>query len=220
MPSRSDKIHAPVIPYPEPYAAPAELLGDRGLLFAFIMASCYGTVPAALLDKLQISRQTMWAWRQPGAGLPHDRIPDIERLIADPTEPFRLPTNACLEQIIRPLRGRASLASIRNQFLVDLLILIVSGHHLNLQGPYGAINVSTLDGIITTHMHGIRGPHIFWRWAYAGGGVPPSHIARFQRAMVDYGIPQILNMDEQAFDLWMTAHLVAPEGLSVTDDLD
>lgn len=201
-----------IVPAPQAYDAPPEALEDRGELFAFIMASCYGPVPGTLLDSMNISRQTMWSWRQPGAGVPKDREDDIRALIANPKEPFRLPRNATIEMILRPVRGRAPLICVRNPYLVDLLLMMVSGKVSNL-------SAGTLDAIINTHMHGIRGPHIFWRWAYAGGGVPTSHIIRFENALFHYGLPAAMNMSEESFSEYMATKLAAPDtGDPDTDD--
>lgn len=204
---------AKVIPAPTAYDAPADVLHDRGNLFAFIMATCYGTVPGTLLAKMDISRQTMFAWRQPGAGVPYDRKEDIEKLIDDPEEPFRLPSNADIDLILRPLRGRTPQVVIRNPYLIDLLMMIVSGRVHNL-------SAGTLDGIIKTHMHGIKGPHIFFRWAYASGGVPASHITRFQNAMHHYGVPPAMNMSEAAFNAYLNDKLAAHDAAGAGDDGD
>lgn len=199
-----------VVPAPQPYEAPAELLGDRGALFAFIMSSCYGKTPGALLAKMKISRQTMWSWRQDGIGVPLDRRGDIEKLIADESEPFRLPTNVTLDMILRPLKGRVPLVCVRNPYLVDLMLLIVSGTVPHLSS-------GTLDSIIRTHLNSVRGPHILWRWAYAAAGVPPSHAQRFQTAMHHYRVPEALNMTPEVFDAYMAKNLVAPENYGDDD---
>lgn len=207
------------LPRGERYVVPEEVRADPGDLFAYVMAVCYGS-DADYIAKatLRISRQTYWIWRTRGKGVPADKRHVLVDLLLDPRQAFRLPDNvASVDEMLRaPRSTRTSPARVpvKNYHLIDLLNRIVGAPE------YGD---PIFDAIIRHMARPVSNPYVFYRWAYAAGGVPASYMPSFLMALMQlriYSLYGYTDANRAGWDGWAALHLAAPEGAEDTDDDD
>lgn len=194
------------LPPDEPYDVPDDIKGDRGLTLAYVISACYGTSIYSLMDHFDASRQTIFVWRQPGAGIPYSRKAELESLLKDKNEPFRLARNIELKHILKPPRRSAKIShGVRRN--PDLLRLVLN------------ITESDLIDALSEQLGPNIAQHTMFKWALSTGGVPTNHIVRVLTAMIEIGVPEHVDMTERAFVPYFMEHLTADPESAATEPL-
>lgn len=190
-----------------PYTVDEAIKADPGDLFAYVCAVCYGPDVLRLKDVFGISRQTLWIWRRHGKGVPRIYEPKLSKLLASRTEPFRLPLNAEMEDLLRH-EARTETVSRelkQNHALLDLLHRIVASPDF---GP------TTLLLLTDQMARPVKNPYVFYRWAWAMGGVPRTYLPSFVTALMQFQVYALYDYAEgnrvQWAD-WAERVLAAPE---------
>lgn len=183
---------------PQAYAAPAWLLQDPPALLDFMLklCCCGGGEIRALAAALEVSRQSLWLWRKPGYGLPRDPalLERIERALADPGLPLRLPSNATLEDLVRPERPKADPGE-GHAALLDFLDRITASADPRFGRPCLR---RLLDAMNASAPSPLPGPIVFYRWGY-GFGVPKPQIRRFAEAAAALELNELYDLRPAAF---------------------
>ena len=198
------------VPAGESYTVPEEVKADPGDLFAYACAACYGTDILPLTTFFKVSRQTFWIWRKHGKGVPEVYRSEMERLIRAKSEPFRLPENATLDDMMRPPRGQQAAPGrqpAQNHALLDMLNRICSSE---------AFGQGTLKTLIGQMSRPVSNPYVFYRWAWAMGGVPRSYLSAFLTALMQLRIYTLYDFTEGnavAWEGWATQALTAPHDI-------
>jgi hypothetical protein len=203
------------VPPGEPYSVPDTLLENPGHLFAYICAACYGSDVLKLTEFFDVSRQTFWIWRKTGMGVPEPYRPDVERLIADPQQPFRLPENATIDDFMRPPRDQQSgpVREPKQNFHLISLLHAICDHE-----EFGHATLPTLIGQMSRP---VSNPYVFYRWAWAVGGVPRSYVPAFITALMQLRVYTIFGYTEGNAVQWEgmnTRTLAAP--IDAEDDAE
>lgn len=165
------KSKRPRVTKVDPYEAPKELVeaNNPGPLLKWCLMHCYGTVKEyqkALYGRFQVARQTVYKWVN--NGVPFDRKDDFSEFAEDRKVIFALPTNASVDQFLRPERSRYEAASgEQNTFLLEFLFRCVSEGGLH-----------TLEDMAKA-MRNVKSPHLFFKWGYNDSGVPVTYIEDF-----------------------------------------
>lgn len=184
-------------------APPAEVLNDPGRAFSWVVAACCGENTRSLSDELDLTRQTLWLWRQPGAGVPRSRRGEIEAMIANPDHPLRLPEGMTIDHIMRAGRVKSDdVGGTReNTRLLDFLFAIANrpGKH-----PYGVFG-----SIAATHLQRGINPGVFFQWGFTMGGVPTTYAPAVRSAMIQYGLHHVLGMEAETFRRYFVDYLCA-----------
>lgn len=208
------------LPEGTPYHVPDDIRDDPGDLFAYICAICYGNDVRLVWEYFQVTRQTFWIWRKHGKGVPENYRKKLDRLIAETRPPhhrFRLPENATVEHLMRPPRGQHTTAArepSQNYHLIELL------HRICSQPKFGH---ATLKTIISQMSRPVSNPYVFYRWAWAFGGVPRSYVAAFVTALMQLRIYELYDYTDHTrvqWEGWAERTLAAPEGADETEDQD
>lgn len=202
------------------YTVPEHVKADPGDLFAYIGAICYGPDILAVMDFFDVSRQTFWIWRTHGKGVPAAYREKVEALIAEKSPPydlFRMPTNATVDDIMRPPRGQGSpkkRVPAQNHALIDLL------HRICASPEFGH---STLKTLISQMARPVSNPYVFYRWAWAIGGVPRSYNTAFLTALMQLQVWKLYDYTDgnrAAWEGWAERALAAPVTAEDTEDDD
>lgn len=193
------------------YTVPEDIKTDPGDFFAYVWATCYGNDVSKIKQHFDdISRQSFWIWRRHGKGVPRNYLPHLEKLVKDETEPFRLPTNAVIEDLLRPVSGKPT-ASKRedakpNQDLLGLLSRITKDDTLGN---------AALPAIQKLMARPVKNPYRFYLWAWLVGGVPASYLDSFLTALMQLGIYRLYGFGEGnkvAWFAWAEKALAIPPG--------
>lgn len=196
-------------PLPEgvEYTVPEHIKNDAGDLFAYICAICYGNDSLPLAEYFKVSRQTFWVWRKTGKGVPDNYRDEVEALLKKPESTrFRLPKNATIDDIMRPPRGPSvpTRNPTPNHNLIDLFHRICSNEDMG----HG-----TLNTIISQMSRPVSNPYVFYRWAWAMGGVPRSYVSAFLTALMQLRIYELYGFSSSEsvnWEAWAERALVAP----------
>lgn len=198
------------VPAGESYTVPEDVKADPGDLFAYACAACYGPDILRLTEFFEVSRQTFWIWRKHGKGVPEVYRPQMEKLVRSKSEPFRLPENATLDDMMRPPRGQQVVPArepAQNHALLDMLNRICASE---------AFGYGTLKTLIGQMSRPVSNPYVFYRWAWAMGGVPRSYVSAFLTALMQLRIYTLYDFTEGnavAWEGWAAQALVAPHDI-------
>lgn len=200
------------------YEVPEEVKADPGDLFAYICAACYGKDDVLLLaNHFKVSRQTFWIWRKHGKGVPAGYRDAVEEMIeteSSPNNMFRMPDNATVDDIMREPRGQnvPSRAPSQNHALIDLLNRICNSP------DFGHAALKTL---IRQMSRPASNPYVFYRWAWAIGGVPRSYVSAFITALMQLKVWELYGYTEGnrvQWEGWAEKVLAAPVDEDDDDD--
>lgn len=207
------------LPAGRTYTVPKEIKSDPGDLFAYICAICYGKDDVLLLaEYFKVTRQTFWIWRKHGKGVPDAYREAVEALIESeepPADLFRMPRNATVDHIMREPRGQnvpARLAPSQNHNLIELLNRVCNSE------DFGH---SSLKTMIRQMSRPVSNPYVFYRWAWANGGVPRSYLSAFITALMQLKVWELYGYSEGnrvQWEGWAESNLAAPHDYDDDDD--